>query len=138
MRLIASLGVATLLAQTIPVISAQDVARAAGETGTVGPVGASSDGETERVLALSSDVAYGEYLAGECASCHAADPADRRVDGAVPIIHGAEASLIARALLEYRAGIRPNATMGNIAGALNDEEIAVLSHYLASSSQASE
>ena len=139
MRIAASLGMVTLLVQTIPAVSAQDVARAAGESGGAdGPVSVTDGGEAERVLALSSDVAYGEYLAGECASCHAADAADRQAEDTVPLIHGARASLIARALLEYRAGVRSNTTMRSVAGALTDEEIAVLSHYLASLSQASE
>lgn len=86
------------------------------------------DTDVAEVLAVSSDVAYGEYLAGECASCHA----KTAVSGSnVPVIHGASAEHIARALLEYRAGIRENSTMKNVVDALGDEEIAVLAHYLA-------
>jgi cytochrome c553 len=85
--------------------------------------------EIERVLALSDDFAYGEYLASECASCHS----DQVVDGSnVPVIYGAPATLVARALLEYRSGYRTNTTMGNVASSLGDEEVAVLAHYLES------
>lgn len=85
------------------------------------------DKHVAEVLAVSSDVAYGEYLAGECASCHA----KTAVSGSnVPVIHGASAEHIAQALLEYKAGVRENSTMKNVVDALGDEEIAVLSHYL--------
>ncbi|MFK7856269.1 MAG: cytochrome c [Granulosicoccus sp.] len=85
--------------------------------------------EINRVLALSDDVAYGEYLAGECASCHSLDAT---AGSNVPVIHGAASEHIARALLEYRKGIRTNTTMVNVASSLGDEEVAVLSHYMAS------
>lgn len=88
--------------------------------------------EITRILALSDDVAYGEYLAGECASCHSRNV----VQGSnVPVIHGAPASHVVRALLEYRSGYRTNTTMGNVASSLGDEEVAVLAHYLASLEQ---
>jgi len=85
------------------------------------------DGEVDRVLAVSNDIGYGEYLAGECSSCHSIN----QVAGSnVPKIHGVPAKSLVQALLEYRAKIRENTTMGNVAGALGDEEIAVLAHYL--------
>lgn len=86
-----------------------------------------SDEDVANVLALSNDIAYGEYLAGECASCHA----KTAVSGSnVPVIHGASSEHIAKALLEYRNGTRDNSTMKNVASALGDEEIAALAHYL--------
>ncbi|MFT6301874.1 MAG: cytochrome c [Granulosicoccus sp.] len=84
--------------------------------------------EVDRVLNISQDVGYGEYLAGECASCHSATVA---AGSNVPVISGAGADFLVRALLEYRAGVRENTTMRSVAGALGDEEIAVLAHYLA-------
>ena len=87
-----------------------------------------SEQDVSYVLAVSSDVAYGEYLAGECASCHATTA----VSGSnVPVIQGASSEHIAQALLEYRSGIRDNSTMRNVVSALGDEEIAVLAHYFA-------
>ncbi len=83
--------------------------------------------EATRVLALSDDVAYGEYLAGECAGCHSGSAV-----GAVPVIAGLPADYAVLAMLQYRDGTRDNTTMGGIAAALGDEEIAVLGHYLAS------
>ncbi|MFT4726497.1 MAG: cytochrome c553 [Granulosicoccus sp.] len=86
------------------------------------------DAEVNRVLNVSQDIAYGEYLAGECASCHSATVAS---GSNVPVIHGAAANYLVRALLEYRSGERENTTMKNVTSALGDEEIAVLAHYLA-------
>ena len=89
--------------------------------------GAAADAEVARVLGLSDDAAWGEYLAGECASCHAAGaPAGAEV----PRIHGADAARLVRALLDYRGGVRTNTTMVNVARALGDEEIAALAHHL--------
>jgi len=88
--------------------------------------------EINRILALSDDIEFGEYLAGECASCHL----DKAVAGSrVPVIHGAEPEYLVRALLEYRAGIRSGTTMGLVASGLNKEEIAAIAHYLALSDQ---
>ena len=86
------------------------------------------DTEVDRVLNVSQDIAYGEYLAGECAACHSATVA---TGSNVPVIQGASADYLVRALLEYRSGARENTTMMNVTGALGDEEIAVLAHYLA-------
>ena len=92
------------------------------------PAGASADAdEIAAVLLLSDDLAYGEYLAGECAGCHS-----NATDGAVPVVNGLPAERVVQALLEYRDGTRDNTTMGGIAAPLADEEIAVLGHYLAS------
>lgn len=83
--------------------------------------------EINRILALSDDVEYGEYLAGECASCHAVEQV---AGSSVPVIHGAEAAHLVQSLLEYRIGVRDNTTMQLIANGLGEEEIAVLAHYL--------
>ena len=83
--------------------------------------------ELERVLALPADPAYGEYLAGTCAGCHAPD-ADGA--GAIPAVHGLPAERLARALLEYRDGTRADPAMGAIAASLGDAEIAALARRL--------
>lgn len=87
------------------------------------------DAEVLRVLQISQDIAYGEYLAGECASCHSLTVAS---GSNVPVIHGVESKILVKALLEYRNGIRENTTMMSVAGALGDEEIAVIALYLES------
>lgn len=88
--------------------------------------------EINRILALSDDIDYGEYLVGECVSCHL----DTAVASSnVPVIHGAEPTHLVRALLEFRAGIRSNTTMGLVANGLDDEEISAIVHYLSLSTQ---
>ena len=49
----------------------------------------------EDVLAVEADPAYGEYLAGECMTCHTG----QNTNDSIPDIHGKEPSYIAGALL---------------------------------------
>ena len=90
--------------------------------------GAAADAaELARVLALPDDPAYGAYLAGTCAGCHAA-----RSDGAgaIPALRGLSAERVARALLEYRDGTRADPAMGAISSSLGEREIAALARHL--------
>lgn len=121
-----TLGVITLVCLAFVARAGSAVGSDDGTAAVPGVAGPDDD-EVARVLALSDDVAWGEYLAGECAACHAPLPGD----GAVPVIHGTDATDIARALIAYRSGARSNTTMRSVAGALDDEEVAVLAHYLA-------
>lgn len=77
------------------------------------------------VLALEGDPAYGEYLAGECTTCHRADGTDE----GIPAIVGWETSRFATALHAYKAGARKHPVMEMIAGRLGDQEIAALAAY---------
>lgn len=86
------------------------------------------DTEVERILALSDDVDYGEYLAGECSSCHSETI---NKDSNVPVIHGSTPANLVKALLEYRVGIRNNTSMEQVANGLDDESMAAIAHYLA-------
>lgn len=81
------------------------------------------------ILNQDVDLAYGEYLASECAGCH--NP-QADASTSVPAIHGVEARDIIEALLAYRSGERTNTTMQGVAGALGDEEIAALAAFLSS------
>ncbi len=77
------------------------------------------------ILGLVGDPDYGEYLAGECLTCHRADGAD----AGVPSITGwAEADFVT-ALHAYRAEHRANPAMRLVASRLSDEEIASLAAY---------
>jgi cytochrome c553 len=75
----------------------------------------------------AADVAFGQYLAGECVTCHRADGQDK---GIPPIIGWAEDQFVA-VLKSYRDKDRPNAVMQNIAGKLNTDEMAALAAYYA-------
>lgn len=80
------------------------------------------------ILALSADPDYGEYLAGECLTCHSG-----AATGAVPQIRQLPAAYFVRSLLEYQSGQRSNAVMQLMAKNLGDEEIAALSAFFTQS-----
>ncbi len=74
---------------------------------------------------LEGDVEWGEYLSGECVTCH--QPSGQ-ADG-IPAITGWPTDLFIHAIYEYKADIRANSVMQTIAGRLSDEEIAALAAY---------
>ena len=77
------------------------------------------------ILALQGDPDYGEYLSGECVTCHRADGAD---DG-IPSITGWPAEDFVVALHAYRSKHRDNDAMRMVTSRLSDEEIAGLAAY---------
>lgn len=81
------------------------------------------DPAVREILEAAADVEYGEYLAGECLTCH--QPTD--MNGRVPPIHRLTRDYFIYALLEYQNGARDNRVMQTITGALGKEEIAALS-----------
>jgi len=82
-------------------------------------------------LLKNADVAYGEYLAGECVTCHSTDGA---VKG-IPNIIGLEAEGFAYIMHSYRNKELENKVMQLVAGRLDDEQIASLAVYFASLSK---
>lgn len=83
------------------------------------------------VLALEGDPAYGEYLSGECTTCHQASGA---ADG-IPAVTGWPEEDFVLALHAYKDKIRPHPVMQMIAGRLGNEEIAALAAYFAALSR---
>ena len=79
-------------------------------------------------LLKNADVSYGEYLAGECVTCHSADGADK----GIPKIIGLEAEGFAYIMHSYRNKDLENKVMQLVAGRLDDEQIASLAVYFAS------
>ena len=79
-------------------------------------------------LLANADSAYGEYLSGECVTCHRADGGD---DG-IPSITGLDAEGFAYIMHAYRAKELENNVMQLVAGRLDDEQIASLAVYFAS------
>ncbi|GEM_PF-334542 len=77
------------------------------------------------LAAEQGDVAYGEYLSGECMACHNTNP---QADG-LPPIHGWDTTDFMVALLEYKLRARDNAPMQMVAQALGNTEIAALAAY---------
>lgn len=77
------------------------------------------------ILAIIGDPDYGEYLSGECVTCHQRDGSDE----GVPAITGWPVEDFVVAMHAYRAEKRPHPVMRMIAGRLSDEEIAGLAAY---------
>ena len=80
------------------------------------------------ILEIEGDVAYGEYLASDCQTCHRSDNKNEGIPG----INGREIIEIVYALHEYKNKYRQNEVMQMMAGSLGDEEIAALASYFAS------
>lgn len=83
----------------------------------------SRDPAVRKILETDADLEYGNYLAGECLTCHSLTDSN----GSVPPINKLTSDYFIYALLEYQNGARSNRVMQTIAGALGDEEIAALS-----------
>ena len=80
------------------------------------------------ILSIDGDSAYGEYLGGECVTCH-------QISGAasgIPPIVGHPQEYTVEALVEYKLGIRANEVMKLMTAGLTNEEIAALAAYFAS------
>ena len=71
-----------------------------------------------------ADFDYGEYLAGQCLTCH-----QNSSDEGIPAINGAEALYIAKKLILYKNKELENEVMQLVAGALDKEQIASLAIY---------
>ncbi len=81
----------------------------------------------QSILAIDADPDFGEFLAGECLTCHTPG----KTSDSIPMIHGAEPAHLIQSLLEYQRGLRDNDTMRSVASALSQEDIAALVRYLA-------
>lgn len=84
------------------------------------------------LLAAKGDPAYGEYLSGECVTCH---QITGESTGGIPAITGWPEGDFKAALHAYRAKIRPHPVMQMIADRLSDDEIAALAAYFAEQGQ---
>ena len=71
---------------------------------------------------------YGEYLAGECTTCHSATGADK----GIPAIIGWDAEDFIETLKYYKTGERDNAAMVDVAKNLDDDQMKALAVYFAS------
>lgn len=78
-----------------------------------------------QILAIVGDPAYGEYLSGECTSCHQASGAA----SGIPSITNWPAEDFVIAMHAYKDGVRPHPVMQMMAQRLSNEEIAALAAY---------
>lgn len=76
----------------------------------------------------AGDAAYGQYLSGECVTCHRADGQDK----GIPSIVGWPADQFVAVLNSYKVKDRPNPIMQTIAGKLSEQEIEALAAYYGS------
>ncbi|MEQ8621196.1 MAG: c-type cytochrome [Thalassobaculaceae bacterium] len=77
------------------------------------------------ILAIVGDPDYGEYLSGECVTCHQTSGA---AEG-IPSITGWPRDDFVIAMHAYKTEVRPHPVMRMIAGRLSDDEIAGLAAY---------
>jgi len=70
-----------------------------------------------------ADIGYGEYLAGECVTCH------RKSGTGIPQINGIEAETFVTIMKAYRSKELDNKVMQMMAGRLDDEQITSLAAY---------
>ena len=78
-------------------------------------------------LLVGADVGYGEYLSGECVTCHS----HKGVDKGIPVINGINAEVFASVMLAYKAGDLEHPVMQMVASRLDGEQIASLAVYFA-------
>lgn len=77
--------------------------------------------------ALQGDPEYGEYLSGECVTCHRPGGAE-----GIPTITGWKPKNFIHALYEYKQEVRKNPVMITVSKRLGDEELAALAAYFSS------
>lgn len=77
------------------------------------------------ILAIIGDPAYGEYLSGECTSCHQASGAA----SGIPSITNWPTEDFVLAMHAYKDGVRAHPVMQMMAQRLSNEEIAALAAY---------
>ena len=70
-----------------------------------------------------ADTGYGEYLAGECVTCH------QKSGTGIPQINGIEAKTFVTIMKAYRSKELDNKVMQMMAGRLDDEQIISLAAY---------
>jgi cytochrome c553 len=71
---------------------------------------------------------YGEYLSGECTSCHKLDGSG---DG-IPSIVGWEPDLFIGTMKLFKSGERENPAMVSVAKSLDDEQLKALAYFFGS------
>ena len=81
----------------------------------------------------AADLEAGKAKSQICQACHGAD-GNGIGDPQYPLIAGQYADYLAKALRDYKSGVRDNAIMQGFASTLSEEDIVNLSAYYASQS----
>lgn len=100
--------------------------RRCGNTFFAGLVIYASTASAENLL-VGADIGYGEYLSGECVTCHS----QTGVDKGIPSINGLDAEVFASVMHAYKNGDMEHPVMQMVAGRLDVEQIASLAVYFA-------
>ena len=79
-------------------------------------------------LLAGADIGYGEYLSGECVTCHS----QNGTSSGIPAINGLDAEVFATVMHAYKVGDVEHPVMQMVAGRLDHEQIASLAVYFAS------
>jgi cytochrome c553 len=79
-------------------------------------------------LLAGADIGYGEYLSGECVTCHS----QNGTNSGIPAINGLDAEVFATVMHAYKVGDVEHPVMQMVAGRLDGEQIASLAVYFAS------
>ncbi len=100
---------------------------AAGVVHTFAPAQASDQTAEIQGILGKADEAYGEYLAGQCATCH---HAEGKANG-IPAINGLPDTYFVQAMLDYQHAReeRTNPVMVNVAKNLSEEELGSLAKH---------
>lgn len=78
------------------------------------------------LMAVEGDQAYGEYLAGDCASCHNVSAVNAGLAGT---IEGMDRKAFYTAMVDYRLGLRSDPVMQGLARTLGTEELTALAAW---------
>jgi cytochrome c len=89
---------------------------------------AASPSLADSALLDKADMGYGEYLSGECVTCHQKNGSNQ----GLPSITGLDPEGFIAIMLAYRNKELSNNVMQTVAGRLDDEQIASLAVYFAS------
>ena len=89
--------------------------------------GAHADAELLKKIA-KADVGYGEYLAGECVTCHK----KKGATSGIPVIAGINAKTFVKKINGYRNKTLKNKVMQMIARRLDEEQTLSLAAYFSS------
>lgn len=79
-------------------------------------------------LLAGADIGYGEYLSGECVTCHS----QNGTNSGIPAINGLDAEVFATVMHAYKVGDIEHPVMQMVTGRLDNEQIASLAVYFAS------
>ena len=77
----------------------------------------------------SADKEYGQYLSGECNTCHGSS---KNSESGIPSLNGKPFPYLVKALKQFKNKSRKNGVMQTVAGRLDNEQIDARAAYFSS------